>query len=162
VTELNTWALPETEHDEHGPCGDDDCGIRDVLDRLGDRWSVLVIVELTKGVRRFGALKAAIPGISQRMLTVTTKRLIRDGMVERTVYPTIPPQTDYRLRASPGPSPAWPTGRAGTRRRSRWRGCGSIWSTPASSEPYPAGLSGAPAGRQTGRLDLHPRRAMGL
>jgi DNA-binding HxlR family transcriptional regulator len=97
VTELNTWALPETEHDEHGPCGDDDCGIRDVLDRLGDRWSVLVIVELTKGVRRFGALKAAIPGISQRMLTVTTKRLIRDGMVERTVYPTIPPQTDYRL-----------------------------------------------------------------
>jgi DNA-binding HxlR family transcriptional regulator len=57
----------------------------------------LVVAELTKGVRRFGALKAAIPGISQRMLTVTTKRLIRDGMVERTVYPTIPPQTDYRL-----------------------------------------------------------------
>lgn len=49
--------------------------------------------------RRFGTLKAAIPGISQRMLTVTTKRLIRDGLVERTVYPTIPPQTDYRLTA---------------------------------------------------------------
>jgi len=97
VTDLNAWALPATDHDEHGPCGDDDCGIRDVLDRLGDRWSVLVVVELTKGVRRFSALKAAIPGISQRMLTVTTKRLIRDGMVERTVYPTIPPQTDYRL-----------------------------------------------------------------
>ena len=97
MTELNTWALPATEHDDHGPCGDDDCGIRDVLDRLGDRWSVLVVTELAKGVRRFGALKAAIPGISQRMLTVTTKRLIRDGMVERTVYPTIPPQTDYRL-----------------------------------------------------------------
>ncbi|MEY9926218.1 DNA-binding HxlR family transcriptional regulator [Catenulispora sp. GP43] len=97
VTDVNSWALPATQTDEHGPCGDDDCGIRDVQDRLGDRWSVLVIAELAKGVRRFGALKAAIPGISQRMLTVTAKRLIRDGMVERTVYPTIPPQTDYRL-----------------------------------------------------------------
>jgi len=97
VTDTNSWALPAIETDEHGPCGDDDCGIRDVLDRLGDRWSVLVVVELAKGVHRFGALKAAIPGISQRMLTVTTKRLIRDGLVERTVYPTIPPQTDYRL-----------------------------------------------------------------
>lgn len=97
VTDTNSWTLPAIETDEHGPCGDDDCGIRDVLDRLGDRWSVLVVVELAKGVRRFGALKAAIPGISQRMLTVTAKRLIRDGLVERTVYPTIPPQTDYRL-----------------------------------------------------------------
>ncbi|MEZ0112569.1 DNA-binding HxlR family transcriptional regulator [Catenulispora sp. EB89] len=96
VTHANSWALPATDTDEHGPC-DDDCGIRDVQDRLGDRWSVLVIVELAKGVRRFGALKSVIPGISQRMLTVTTKRLIRDGLVERTVYPTIPPQTDYRL-----------------------------------------------------------------
>lgn len=80
-----------------GPCGDDDCGIRDVLDRLGDRWSVLVIVELSKGTRRFRALERAIPGISQRMLTLTTKRLCRDGLVERTAYPTVPPQVDYRL-----------------------------------------------------------------
>jgi DNA-binding HxlR family transcriptional regulator len=80
-----------------GPCGDDDCGIRDVLDRLGDRWSVLVIVELSKGTRRFGELQRAIPGISQRMLTLTTKRLCRDGLVERNLYPTIPPQVDYRL-----------------------------------------------------------------
>jgi DNA-binding HxlR family transcriptional regulator len=80
-----------------GPCGDDDCGIRDVLDRLGDRWSVLVIVELSKGTRRFRELERAIPGISQRMLTLTTKRLCRDGLVERTAYPTIPPQVDYRL-----------------------------------------------------------------
>ncbi|MGF7236491.1 MAG: winged helix-turn-helix transcriptional regulator [Frankia sp.] len=80
-----------------GPCGDDDCGIRDVLDRLGDRWTVLVIVELSKGTRRFRELQRAIPGISPRMLTLTTKRLCRDGLVERNAYPTIPPQVDYRL-----------------------------------------------------------------
>jgi DNA-binding HxlR family transcriptional regulator len=80
-----------------GPCDDDDCGIRDVLDRLGDRWTVLVIVELSKGTRRFRELQRAIPGISQRMLTLTTKRLWRDGLVERNAYPTIPPQVDYRL-----------------------------------------------------------------
>jgi len=82
-----------------GPCGDDDCGIRDVLDRLGDRWTVLVVVELSKGVRRFRQLERAVPGISQRMLTVTTKRLCRDGLVERTAYPTVPPRVDYRLTA---------------------------------------------------------------
>jgi DNA-binding HxlR family transcriptional regulator len=80
-----------------GPCGDDDCGIRDVLDRIGDRWTVLVIVELSKGTRRFGELRRAVPGISQRMLTLTTKRLWRDGLVGRTVRPTIPPQVDYDL-----------------------------------------------------------------
>jgi DNA-binding HxlR family transcriptional regulator len=80
-----------------GPCGDDDCGIRDVLDRLGDRWTVLVIVELSKGTRRFRELERAIPGISQRMLTLTTKRLCRDGLVERNAHPTIPPQVDYHL-----------------------------------------------------------------
>lgn len=79
-----------------GPCGDD-CGIRDVLDRLGDRWSVLVVVELAKGVRRFRELERAIPGISQRMLTLTTKRLCRDGLVDRLAHPTIPPQVEYRL-----------------------------------------------------------------
>ena len=81
----------------HGPCGDDNCGIRDVLDRIGDKWSVLVLVELSKGVRRFRELQRAVPGISQRMLTVTTRRLCRDGLVERTAYATIPPQVDYRL-----------------------------------------------------------------
>jgi DNA-binding HxlR family transcriptional regulator len=80
----------------YAPC-DDDCGIRDVLDRLGDRWSVLLVVELAKGTRRFRELQRAVPGISQRMLSVTAKRLVRDGLVERTVHPTTPPQTDYRL-----------------------------------------------------------------
>ncbi|MBC2901649.1 winged helix-turn-helix transcriptional regulator [Streptomyces cupreus] len=82
-----------------GPCGDDDCGIRDVLDRLGDRWTVLVVVELAKGSRRYGELERAIPGISQRMLSLTTKRLCRDGLLERIVHPTLPPQVEYRLTA---------------------------------------------------------------
>lgn len=93
----NTGVTPQVSPVQAGPCGDDDCGVRGVLDRLGDRWTLLVLVELTKGVRRFRELQRAIPGISQRMLTLTTKRLWRDGLVERRVYPTVPQQTDYRL-----------------------------------------------------------------
>lgn len=82
------------------PCGKashPDCGIRDVLDRIGDKWSVLVIVELASGVRRFRELQRAIDGISQRMLTLTVRRLERDGLVTRTVYPTVPAQVTYEL-----------------------------------------------------------------
>ncbi|MER5942487.1 helix-turn-helix domain-containing protein [Streptomyces sp. NPDC001928] len=71
--------------------------MRDVLDRVGDKWSVLVIVELANGPRRFRQLQRAIDGISQRMLTLTVRRLERDGLVLRTVYPTVPAQVDYRL-----------------------------------------------------------------
>ncbi|MFI5928284.1 winged helix-turn-helix transcriptional regulator [Micromonospora sp. NPDC051543] len=82
------------------PCGQPDhpdCGIRDVLDRVGDKWSVLVIVELAAGPRRFRQLQRAIHGISQRMLTLTVRRLERDGLVLRTVYPSVPAEVDYRL-----------------------------------------------------------------
>ncbi|WP_433537831.1 winged helix-turn-helix transcriptional regulator [Micromonospora sp. CA-249363] len=82
------------------PCGQPDhpdCGIRDVLDRVGDKWSVLVIVELAAGPRRFRELQRAIHGISQRMLTLTVRRLERDGLVLRTVYASVPAQVDYRL-----------------------------------------------------------------
>ncbi|MEU5874081.1 helix-turn-helix domain-containing protein [Glycomyces sp. NPDC047369] len=82
-----------------GPCGDDHCGIRDLLDRIGDKWSVLVIVELAKGPKRFRELQRAVPGISQRMLAFTLRRLGRDGLVDRTVFPTNPPQVEYRLTA---------------------------------------------------------------
>ncbi|MBB1243672.1 helix-turn-helix transcriptional regulator [Streptomyces durbertensis] len=76
----------------------EECGVRDVLDRLGDRWSVYVIVELNSGVKRFKQLQRAIPGgISQRMLTLTVRRLERDGLVKRTVYATVPPQVEYEL-----------------------------------------------------------------
>ena len=96
----HTAVTPQPTPYEHlGPCGDDDCGIRDVLDRIGDKWTVLVLVELSKGTRRFRELQRAIPGISQRMLTVTTRRLARDGLVARTQYATIPPQVEYDLTA---------------------------------------------------------------
>jgi DNA-binding HxlR family transcriptional regulator len=76
---------------------DEDCGIREVLDRIGDKWSVLVIVELARGVRRFRQLQRSVPDISQRMLTLTLRRLERDGLVSRTVHPTVPPQVEYAL-----------------------------------------------------------------
>jgi DNA-binding HxlR family transcriptional regulator len=77
--------------------GSPDCGIRDVLDRVGDKWSVLVIVELADGPAALPPAPARDHGISQRMLTLTVRRLERDGLVRRTVYPTVPAQVDYRL-----------------------------------------------------------------
>lgn len=73
------------------------CPIRDVLDRIGDRWSVLVLKQLEGGTCRFTVLKRAIPDISQRMLSQTVRHLEADGLVSRTVYPTIPPRVDYAL-----------------------------------------------------------------
>lgn len=73
------------------------CPIRDVLDRLGDAWSVLVILRLGDGPLRFNALRRQVGAISQRMLTVTLRSLERDGLVSRTVRPTVPPQVEYAL-----------------------------------------------------------------
>ncbi|WP_329622677.1 helix-turn-helix transcriptional regulator [Streptomyces sp. NBC_01255] len=75
----------------------DECGVRDVQDRLGDKWTVHVVVELAPGSRRFRELQRLVPGISQRMLTLTLRRLERDGLVSRTVHPTTPPQVEYAL-----------------------------------------------------------------
>jgi DNA-binding HxlR family transcriptional regulator len=73
------------------------CPVRDVLDRLGDAWSYLVVLQLTSEPHRFNALKRAVDGISQRMLTVTLRGLERDGLVSRKVFPTTPPQVEYAL-----------------------------------------------------------------
>jgi DNA-binding HxlR family transcriptional regulator len=73
------------------------CPVRDVLDRIGDKWSVLILKNLEEGPRRFGVLKRMIGDISQRMLTQTLRDLQRDGLIQRTVYPTVPPSVDYRL-----------------------------------------------------------------
>jgi DNA-binding HxlR family transcriptional regulator len=75
------------------------CQVRDVLDRVGDKWSLNVVYELRDGRRRFTDLKHAVDGISQRMLTVTLRNLERDGLVARTVYPVVPPRVDYELTA---------------------------------------------------------------
>ncbi|HEV7776510.1 MAG TPA: helix-turn-helix domain-containing protein [Luteibacter sp.] len=76
-----------------------DCAIRGVLDRLGDKWSYLLILKLARGPQRFGELRRAVDDISQRMLTETLRSLQRDGLVDRTVYPTTPPSVEYRLTA---------------------------------------------------------------
>jgi DNA-binding HxlR family transcriptional regulator len=73
------------------------CHARQILDRMGDKWSLAVIHELGKDTRRFTELRRGIDGISQRMLTATLRTLERDGMVHRTVHPVVPPRVDYRL-----------------------------------------------------------------
>ena len=78
--------------------GHESCvAVREVLNRVGDKWSVLVIRILGDGPRRFNELRKSIEGISQRMLTLTVRGLERDGLVTRTMYATIPPRVDYAL-----------------------------------------------------------------
>ena len=85
-------ALPPMP-DAHADCR----GVASVLARVGDKWSVFVIMMLFDGPKRFNELKRSIGGISQRMLTLTLRGLERDGLVTRTVFPTIPPRVDYAL-----------------------------------------------------------------
>ena len=70
-----------------------------VLARVGEKWSVLIIIMLADGPRRFSDLKRAIGGISQRMLTLCLRGLERDGLVKRTVFPVVPPRVEYELTA---------------------------------------------------------------
>jgi DNA-binding HxlR family transcriptional regulator len=78
--------------------GSESCvALREVLNRVGDKWSIQVVALLDHGPKRFSHLRRAIDGISQRMLTLTLKGLERDGLVTRTVYPTIPPRVEYEL-----------------------------------------------------------------
>lgn len=82
------------------PCGTpnhEDCGLRLVLDRLGEKWSVMTIAELVAGPRRYSDLERSMHGITQRMLTLTLRRLERDGHVCRSVEPTNPPSVTYAL-----------------------------------------------------------------
>jgi DNA-binding HxlR family transcriptional regulator len=71
--------------------------VREVLNRVGDKWSVLVVALLGDGKKRFSELRRTIEGISQRMLTLTLKGLERDGLIIRTMYPTIPVRVEYEL-----------------------------------------------------------------
>ena len=71
--------------------------VSEVLGRIGDKWSVLVVMSLRDGSRRFSEIRRAIPEVSQRMLTLTLRNLERDGLVTRTVFPEIPPRVEYQL-----------------------------------------------------------------
>jgi DNA-binding HxlR family transcriptional regulator len=76
----------------------EDCrAVSEVLSRVGDKWTVLVVSALGEGPKRFNELRKALGSISQRMLTLTLRGLERDGLVTRTVFPTIPPRVDYEL-----------------------------------------------------------------
>ena len=89
---INVPVLPPNAH------LDSDCrGAASILARVGDKWSVFVIMMLGSGPLRFNELKRLVGGISQRMLTLTLRGLERDGLVTRTVFPTIPPRVDYEL-----------------------------------------------------------------
>lgn len=102
-TVQTTVPLPAAWADSSAPGlsseSDDPCPLRDVLNRVGDKWSVLVVIELKGGRLRFSDLRRAIEGISQRMLTHTLRQLERDGLIERTVYPSVPVRVEYELTA---------------------------------------------------------------
>jgi DNA-binding HxlR family transcriptional regulator len=69
----------------------------EILSRIGDKWSVMLVMELHGGTKRFSELRRALAGISQKMLTASLRGLERDGFVTRTIYPTIPPKVEYEL-----------------------------------------------------------------
>lgn len=71
------------------------CTVREVLDRIGGKWSIGIIVEAIRGPVRFTELERSVEGISRRMLTLTLRNLERDGLLVRTVYPTVPPKVEY-------------------------------------------------------------------
>ena len=83
----------EPEHDDHADC----IAVGQVLDRIGDKWTVMVVGALSKGPVRFNAIMRLIGGVSHRMLTLTLRGLERDGLVKRTAYATIPPKVEYEL-----------------------------------------------------------------
>ena len=89
---IHVPALPPNAHE-----GADCRAVGSILSRVGDKWSVFVIMMLGDGPKRFNEIKRMINGISQRMLTLTLRGLERDGLVTRTVFPTIPPRVDYEL-----------------------------------------------------------------
>jgi len=74
-----------------------DCGIRSLLDRVGDKWSLMIIDMLSEGTLRYSELDHKIGSISQKMLTVTLKSLEADGLIDRKVYPQVPPRVEYSL-----------------------------------------------------------------
>ena len=76
--------------------------VQEILGSICDKWALLILHELSEGTKRHGELQRAIQGVSQKMLTQTLRKLERDGLVRRTVYPIVPPQVDYALTSLSG------------------------------------------------------------
>ncbi|HRK64904.1 MAG TPA: helix-turn-helix domain-containing protein [Terricaulis sp.] len=90
--------FPAPGHSGVSDPNSNDCrAVSGILSRIGDKWSVLIIHRLGDGPRRFNEIKRIVGGISQRMLTLTLRNLERDGLISRTVTPTVPPRVDYAL-----------------------------------------------------------------
>lgn len=92
-TQKTEQAAPGGPHDDHAQCK----ALGRVLDRIGDKWTIMVVGGLSNGPMRFNALLRLIDGVSHRMLTLTLRGLEQDGLVKRTVYPTVPPKVEYEL-----------------------------------------------------------------
>ncbi|HKP08604.1 MAG TPA: helix-turn-helix domain-containing protein [Microbacterium sp.] len=92
--------VTEALHSEPGNPYDAGCPTRRILDRIGDRWTVLVVGALDDERLRFSEIRRRVGGISQKMLTQTLRALERDGLVERTVYAEVPPRVEYTLTAA--------------------------------------------------------------
>ncbi|MET8995333.1 helix-turn-helix domain-containing protein [Amycolatopsis sp. NPDC004169] len=75
------------------------CSLREVLDLVGDKWAIRVLVQLGSGPRRFSELERALTGVSRRMLSLTLRGLERNGLVTRKVYPEVPPRVEYTMTA---------------------------------------------------------------
>lgn len=106
MAEEGTLTSPGSREVTEPRCDDDDvfqwdsredCDVRQILDRIADKWSLLVVALLQRRTMRFNELRREIDGISQRMLSVTLRHLERDGLIDRTVYPEVPPRVEYRL-----------------------------------------------------------------
>lgn len=93
---MKPWHTKVTGGVRH-PLSDDCRAVSEILALVGDKWSVLIVMLLGNGPRRFNEIKRMVDGISQRMLTLTLRGLEREGLVTRTVFPTIPPRVDYEL-----------------------------------------------------------------
>lgn len=79
------------------PDDDENCPVRGIMDRIGSKWSVMLIMVLAERPHRYGEIRRAVPDISQRMLTQTLRELQQDGLISRHVHPTTPPTVEYRL-----------------------------------------------------------------
>jgi DNA-binding HxlR family transcriptional regulator len=129
------------------------CPIRNVLDRIGDKWTVLTLAALAAAPQRFGALHRMMPDISKRMLTQTLRALERDGLVTRHVFPTKPPSVEYRLsglgRSSLTPLAgliAWADHNFASIRQARSRFDAEVGeASPPVSAAFPAATTGANA-----------------